>query len=164
MKARVLILAGLLLAAGAAQGEANNADAITGVWKTDSGGYIQIYDAGDHYAGRIVGAADPGLRYDKHNPDPDKRGRPLLGAVVVHSLEYEGDMTWGGGTIYDPYSGETYQLKAYLRAPDKLEIRGYIGVSLFGRSQYWKPVPLDARNLANDKLVPTPAKQAKGRG
>lgn len=154
MTMRLLVFAGLLFAgAGAfAQGEPARADAITGIWKTQSGGYVQIYDAGDSYAGRIVGSVDGVAEYDMNNPDPDKRGRRLLGVVVIHGLQYEGDMVWGGGSIYDPGNGETYQLKAYLRAPDKLEVRGFIGFSLFGRSQMWTPVPLGAPNLEQDLL------------
>lgn len=158
MKARIFVLAGLLAVscAALAQGEAPRADAITGVWKTKSGGYIQIYDTGDSYAGKIVGSVDGQPRYDTENPDPDKRGRRLLGVTLLHGLEYEGDLTWGDGEIYAPDSGETYSAQATLIAPDKLEVRGYIGISLFGRSQIWTSVPLDAPNLENDLLVGKP--------
>lgn len=160
MKARFFVLAGLLAAAttAAAQHEPAAADAITGVWQTKSGGYVQIYDAGDSYAGRVVGSVDGVAQYDVNNPDPDKRGRRLLGITVLHGLQYEGDMAWGGGQIYDPGNGETYQLKVYLRAPAKLEVRGYIGFSLFGRSQIWTPVPLDAPHLENDLLMGEPSR------
>lgn len=155
MKARLLLFIGLLAASLAAVGqdEPAKADAITGIWQTKSGGYVQIYDAGSSYAGRVVGSTGGVAQYDTENPDPDKRGRRLLGVTILHGLEYEGDLTWGGGEIYDPGNGETYQLKAYLRGPDRLEVRGYIGFSLFGRSQIWTPVPLGAPNLEEDLLM-----------
>lgn len=155
MKTRLLLLAALFAAATAAlaQGEPAGADAITGIWQTKSGGYVQIYDAGDSYAGRVVGSLSGQAQYDTNNPDPEQRGRRLLGTTVLYGLQYEGDDTWGDGRIYDPGSGKTYSLTAYLRAPDRLEVRGYVGFSLFGKSQVWTPVPLDAPNLEKQLLV-----------
>lgn len=155
MKVRLLLLAGLLSLATAAfaQGEPAGADAITGIWQTDSGGYVQIYDAGDSYAGKVVGSVSGVAEYDKNNPDPDKRGRRLLGADIFHGLQYDEDKTWDDGEIYDPSSGDTYSLKATLHGPNRLEVRGYLGFSLFGKSQTWSAVPLDAPNLENDLLV-----------
>lgn len=156
MKAYVIIAASLLLGgitSAMAQAEPAAADAITGVWQTQSGGYVQIYDAGDSYAGKVVGSVSGQARYDTHNPDPNKRGRRLLGVTVLHGLQYAGDMTWDGGEIYAPDNGETYALEVTLHNPHKLEVRGYIGISLFGRSQIWTPVPLDAPHLDNALLV-----------
>lgn len=157
------LFSALLLTVSASAFAANepaNADAITGLWITKGGGYVQIYDAGDTYKGVIVGSLSGKHRYDTKNPDPDLRGRPLLGAVIIHGLEYEGDKTWGGGRIYDPNKGETYDLTATLQSPDKLEVRGYIGISLLGRSQIWHSITLDAPHIAEDKLVGKLAEKA----
>lgn len=146
---------GLLLSCcmALAQAEPAPADAITGVWQTQSGGYVQIYAADDGYAGKVVGSVDGQPRHDVNNPDPAKRGRRLLGVTLMHGLQYAGDRTWDDGEIYAPDSGETYSLKATLLAPERLEVRGYIGISLFGRSQVWTSVPLDAPHLHNELLV-----------
>lgn len=155
MNIRILLLATLLGLGSAAfaQDEPAGADAITGIWQTDSGGYVQIYDAGDSYEGKVVGSVSGEAKFDKNNPDPALRDRRLLGTVLMHGLQYQGDNTWGDGEIYAPDSGKTYSLKATLHNPDKLEVRGYIGFSLFGRSQTWSPVPLDAPHLDHDLLV-----------
>lgn len=155
MKTRLVLLLGLLSLStiALAQGESTGADAITGIWQTDSGGYVQIYDAGDSYAGKVVGSVNGVAQYDKNNPDPNKQGRRLLGITVLHGLEYQGDNTWDNGEIYDPDSGNTYSLQATLHGSNTLEVRGYLGFSLFGKSQTWSPVPLDAPNLDNNLLV-----------
>ncbi|HET7315778.1 DUF2147 domain-containing protein [Salinisphaera sp.] len=127
-------------------------DDITGVWRTKLGGYVQLYQDGDSYSGRIVGSSDGKARYDKKNPDPDKKGRRLLGVVILHGLEYEGDGEYGGGHIYDPNSGKTYKAKATLTGPDTLDARGYIGISLLGKTQTWHRIDPKAEHVHQDLL------------
>jgi len=56
-------------------------------------------------------------------------------------LSGDGDGEWSGGTIYDPNNGKTYSCKLKLTGPDTLKVRGYIGISLIGRSETWKRQP-----------------------
>lgn len=111
--------------------------AILGNWLTEpKDGIIEITHRGDVYEGRIVGGNEPG-KLDTNNPDASKRNLALRGQVIMHDLKYDGDGQWSGGTIYDPKSGSTYKCKLELRADGTLKVRGYIGVSLLGKTQIW---------------------------
>jgi uncharacterized protein (DUF2147 family) len=112
---------------------------ILGTWLTqDKNGVVQFYlTATGKLEGRIVGDSGETERLDGKNPDPALRGRPLSGAVIFRGFRYLGDGKWTDGTVYDPDSGKTYKCSMELKSADTLSIRGYIGVSLFGRSQLW---------------------------
>lgn len=148
-----LLMSSLLLAASTtAFAASHQASDITGVWQTESGGYVQIYKQGEVYNGKIVGSSNGKARYDKKNPDEDKQGRRLLGVGLLNGLHYEGDGSYGGGHIYDPHNGKTYKAKATLTGPDTLEARGYIGISLLGKSQDWKRIDSSAEHVHQDLL------------
>lgn len=65
--------------------------------------------------------------------------KSLKGLTIVQNLKSTGSNTYGGGTILDPKNGKTYKLKGEL-AGQKLNLRGYIGVSALGRNQVWQRV------------------------
>lgn len=68
----------------------------------------------------------------------DKKGKPIEGMSIIWSLKKVGDNAWGDGAIMDPSNGKTYKLKAEMaEGGKKLKLRGFIGVSLFGRTQTW---------------------------
>jgi len=67
----------------------------------------------------------------------DRRGQRIVGMEILRGLHADGD-EWTGGEILDPESGKTYRAKLKLvDHGEKLEVRGYIGFSMFGRSQTW---------------------------
>ena len=111
---------------------------ILGNWLTEPrDGIIQMSLApGGNYEGRIVGGAYPGRR-DEKNPDVNQRAKMLRGQIILRALHYDGDGKWSGGTIYEPDSGRTYKCSVELTAPDSLKVRGFIGISLLGKSQTW---------------------------
>ena len=111
---------------------------ILGNWLTESkDGIIQISSAaGGSYEGRIIGGNHPG-RLDEKNPDPAARTKPLRGQIILRNLHYDGDGKWSGGAIYEPDTGRTYKCLVELIAPDSLKVRGFIGISLLGKSQLW---------------------------
>jgi len=111
---------------------------ILGNWLTEKhDGIIRITRTADGlYQGQIVGGDDP-QRVDTHNPDPTRRQTVLLGQVILMDMQYDGAGRWSGGTIYDPDSGHTYRCRLALRGPERLQVRGFLGVSLLGRSQIW---------------------------
>jgi uncharacterized protein (DUF2147 family) len=139
-------------AGDARDGAGGAADSILGNWLTQKrDGIIRIGRSADgHYEGRIVGGDSPG-RLDSNNPDPARRGERLLGTTIMHDMKYDGDGRWSGGTIYDPESGHTYKCRLELRAHDQLRVRGFLGVSLLGRSQIW------TRYLGSAMQLPAPA-------
>ena len=131
----------LLLSLALSSGWAGPAD-VEGRWLSGDGeGWIRVSIVGDSLIGVIAGATNPTPgeppRRDDKNPDPALRERPLDGLTIMRGFDYAGDGRWTGGTIYDPNSGKTYKSTLTLVDADTLKVRGYIGVSLFGRSDTW---------------------------
>jgi len=73
---------------------------------------------------------------DHYNPDPALRERPVIGVQILTGLKPAGD-AWTGGAIYDPGSGSTYHCTLSLEGENRLRLRGYVGVPLFGRTTTW---------------------------
>lgn len=149
-----LFASALLLVAGTAMAAdpIKAADA-EGVWQSDTGGYVEIYEDGGTYKGTIVGSKSGEARYDKNNPDEEKKGRRLLGSTILHGLKYTDNGEFEGGKIYSPDNGKTYKAKAKYKADeDKLDVRGYMGISLIGKSQTWTRVEPGAANVHKDLL------------
>jgi uncharacterized protein (DUF2147 family) len=135
----------LRLAVPQVEDPAVEANSILGTWLTTDGkARIEIFPCGDLYCGKIVWLSEPfenGLpKRDKENPDEELRGRPILGLVLMSDFRYEGDATWSGGRVYDPESGDEYQGKMSLKDSTTLDLRGYILLPLFGRTERWTRV------------------------
>lgn len=117
-------------------------DDILGIWMNATGkGQIQIYKDGDKYFGKIIWMKEPNTaqgtpKMDAHNPDPALRTKPILGAVILRDFVYD-DGEWTKGKVYDPTSGKEYKCYIKLKDPKTLSLRGYIGVSLLGRTEVW---------------------------
>ncbi len=126
-------------------------DAILGVWESGSGkARIKIDKSGDKYYGRIVWLREPKdengkPKVEKNNPDEKLRTKPLLGYRMLRDFNYAGDKTWEDGTIYDPENGSTYSCTIEMKNKNTLNVRGFIGVSLFGRTDVWKRVIIKKR-------------------
>jgi len=124
---------------------AQNADAILGSWANPSGeDHILIYKRGNKYFGKLDWIKVPNdetgkPKTDKNNPDEKLRSRPEWGLELLKDFTYDGDNVYEDGTIYDPKNGKTYSCKMTLDGTS-LKIRGYIGISLFGRSEIWTRV------------------------
>jgi uncharacterized protein (DUF2147 family) len=136
MKPLALLLPMLFLFASTAAAQ-SKADVILGEWISElKDGKINIYKQGDQFHGKIVWNKTPGKK-DEKNPDPKLRSRDILGLVILKGFSFSGD-AWENGTIYDPHSGKTYS--CILRTKDNhkvLDIRGYIGITLLGRTSSW---------------------------
>ena len=119
------------------------ADRIVGKWYTEENkSLIEIYKKGDKYCGKIIWLKDPNCddgkpKLDKDNPDEKLRSRTILNLEIMTNLEYDDDNEWEDGDIYDPESGNTYSCKITLTDPDKIDMRGYMGFSLLGRTTVW---------------------------
>lgn len=139
----------LALSLGAVAADEND---INGIWETKDGGYIQIHPENGHWVGTVVGSRSGEARFDKNNPDEKLRARRLLGVTVLTGLNYAGDGEWHDGRIYSPDNGKTYSGKATLKDADTLEVRGYLGISLIGRSQTWHRLDQNAPHLEKEFL------------
>ncbi|WDF54723.1 DUF2147 domain-containing protein [Mucilaginibacter sp. KACC 22063] len=124
---------------------AQGADAILGKWQNPTGeGHITIYKKGDKFFGKLSWIKYPNdangkPKTDIHNPDENLRSRPELGLELLKDFVYDGDNVYKEGTIYDPKSGKTYSCKMTLDGR-KLKIRGYVGISLIGRTEVFTRV------------------------
>lgn len=103
---------------------------------------IQIYKTtAGTYDGKITWLKEPNEngkpKVDNDNPDKSLRARPLMNLVIVKNLKPKGNNKYDGGTIYDPQSGNTYSSKVELTGPNTMKLRGFIGVSLIGRTVTW---------------------------
>ncbi|WP_316804435.1 DUF2147 domain-containing protein [Pedobacter nototheniae] len=134
----------LLFVALAYNAVAQNKDAIVGKWLNPSGeGQIEIYKKGDKYFGKLAWLKEPNLngkpKADAKNPEASLQSRPLLGLEILKNFVYD-DGKWTDGTIYDPKSGKTYSCNMTLKSTDVLNVRGYVGISLLGRSETFRRV------------------------
>ncbi len=120
-------------------------DAIIGRWVNASGeAHVDIYKRNEKFYGKIVWLKNPkdekgNTKTDLHNPDESMRNKPILGLEILKDFVYEGDK-WTDGKIYDPKSGKTYSCNITTKSNGDLNIRGYIGISLIGRTEVWKKV------------------------
>lgn len=101
---------------------------------------VEIYEARD---GTLAGRVDEILQSDRGpNPMCDKctganKGKPVKGMVILWGVKQKGN-TWEGGKILDPASGKVYSVKVTpTEGGSKLEVRGFMGFSLLGRTQTW---------------------------
>lgn len=140
---RTLILIALFFATATVF--AQSADAIVGKWlNKDGDAHIQIYKSGSKYNGKLVWLKNPNneqgkAKTDTHNPDASLKGRAIWGLEILKGFSFD-DGDWEDGTIYDPKSGKTYSCKMTMSGNDKLNVRGYIGISLIGRTDTWTRV------------------------
>lgn len=128
----VLLLVALVFPTQAA----SDGDRLLGIWITPEKDSIQIYKTGEHYFGRPSVQPGQAQRLDVNNPDPTKRGRSLADVLILENFVYE-DGEWSRGKIYDPKNGKTYRCVIRLKGENEIVIRGYVGISLFGRSETW---------------------------
>ncbi|GAB2692612.1 DUF2147 domain-containing protein [Mucilaginibacter koreensis] len=124
---------------------AQQGDQIIGKWLNSSGeGQIQIYKKGSHYFGKLAWIKIPNdetgkPKTDQKNPNESLRSRPLLNLEILKDFAFDGDDVYEDGTIYDPKSGKTYSCKMTLDG-NKLKVRGYVGISLIGRTEVFTRV------------------------
>ena len=121
----------------------SNAQSVFGKWKTiddktnEVKSVVEIYEVSGKVYGKIVEITDASRRNGKCvkcvGNDKDK---PVLGLVIIKGLKKDGE-EYSDGKITDPESGKIYKSFIKLISKDKLEVRGYIGFALLGRSQTW---------------------------
>lgn len=141
MKKLLILLTGLaLLLSNSAFSQ--KADDILGVWLTGSKkGHVEVYKQGDKYYGKIIWLKEPlneqgKPKMDKNNPDKAKQTAPLMGLNMLKGFVFDED-EWEDGTIYDPENGKTYSCEITMKDKNTLNVRGFIGISLIGRTDVW---------------------------
>ncbi len=115
---------------------------VVGVWKTiddDDGvekSHVEIYEQGGKYFGKIIKTLDPTIPEMCGECKGDLKDTPMIGLQILNDLKKDGD-EWTGGKILDPANGKIYKCKMSLESADVLNVRGFIGFSLIGRTQQW---------------------------
>ena len=116
------------------------ADRLVGRWLTESKDQIEIYKEADKYFGKGVVTPENKDRLDTKNPDERLRNRPLAHVTILKDFKYLGKGRWGKGTIYDPNNGKTYKCTITMKSDEEIKVRGFIGISLLGRTETWPRV------------------------
>ena len=137
--AGIVVLAGLVASPASA-----DTSSVVGFWVTHDGeSVVAISVCPSGFCGSLVGLRrdhKPGeVPTDSKNPDAAKRSTPLCNLMMIGGFKpAEGDSAkWTDGWVYDPESGRTYSGKMTLENANTLRLRGYLGISLFGRSEVW---------------------------
>jgi uncharacterized protein (DUF2147 family) len=145
MTARALFASVALLAMPLAAGAELPSDSAHGYWLTENRkAIVQIAPCGGDTCGRMVWVDSPldeagRPKRDDKNADAAKRARPICGLELVGGLNKTDDGKWDGW-VYNPRDGETYSAEIRALSSSELEVRGYLGVSVLGRSQVWTRV------------------------
>ncbi|HLL11048.1 MAG TPA: DUF2147 domain-containing protein [Rubrivivax sp.] len=143
MKKNLLAMVALLSACGAVFAQATP----VGVWKSIDDktkaerSQVRISESGGVLSGRIekllATDAKPDAKCDKC--EDDRKDKPIVGMEIIRGVKKaEAENTWEGGTILDPAEGKVYKVR--LQTADggkKLEVRGYVGTPMLGRTQTW---------------------------
>jgi uncharacterized protein (DUF2147 family) len=143
----------VVLVLAATNAYAQNGDAIVGKWLNgEKTAHVDIYESGGKYFGKIVWLKEPvypaddkkGMagkeKVDRENPDPAKRSQPVLGLLILRDFVFKNNNSWEQGRIYDPKNGKDYKCRMTLKTPDALDVRGFVGFSLLGRTDNWTRV------------------------
>ena len=134
---RALVLLLVTAQCGVVALVAQEASGVLGYWKEPTGSTIHIDHCGDNICATLVFVRpNAPSRVDIHNPDPALRTRSLCGLRIGQGFRLTSPGKAEGGTLYDPKSGKTYR-GTMTSTVDKLDLRGYIGISLFGRTETW---------------------------
>ncbi len=121
---------------------------ITGVWKTiDEEGTakseIRIWKSGGEYKGKVVEIYLEDKRDGRCtecDEDDPRYNQKVLGMTILNGLKKTEANMWEGGKILDPQNGNVYSCKMWINDEDDLVVRGFIGISLIGRSQTWERI------------------------
>ncbi|OBX21764.1 MULTISPECIES: DUF2147 domain-containing protein [Bizionia] len=120
----------------------NQAQTIVGQWETyddktkEKKAVIEIYQTDDKYFAKIVKSFVGEIDALCEKCEEPKKDKPIIGLIIIENIKKNNE-DFEGGTILDPETGDVYKCNLKLINKNKLEVRGFIGISIFGRTQYW---------------------------
>ncbi|MCH3882678.1 DUF2147 domain-containing protein [Tenacibaculum aquimarinum] len=119
-----------------------NGQTIIGKWETfddktkEKKAVIEIYKTDHTYSAKIIESFTVDKNALCKACKGTKKGKPIIGLHIIENIKKDGN-EFNGGTILDPENGKTYKCYLQLVSNNKLKVRGFLGVALFGRTQYW---------------------------
>jgi len=114
-----------------------------GTWTNEAKeAQFEIFEQGGKLYGKILSLKEPNdkdgkPKTDVNNPSEAQKSKPLVGLVFLKGFTDAGSGRWENGSIYDPKNGKTYKSYMQMTGANKIEVRGFIGFSMLGRSQNW---------------------------
>ena len=116
-----------------------------GLWKTiddetkEAKSHVEIYEVDGKLHGKVVKLLKDASTTVCENCSGAKKNQPIEGMEILEGLTKYKDY-WSYGKILDPANGKIYKCSVWTEGPDKLKLRGYIGISALGRNQVWHRV------------------------
>ena len=143
MKSKLLTSLALMAACGAVFAQATP----VGVWKSIDDktkaerSQVRISESGGVLTGRIekLLAADAKQDAKCDKCEDDRKDQPIVGLEIIRGVKKaDAENTWEGGTILDPAEGKVYKVRLQpVEGGKKLDVRGYVGMPMLGRTQTW---------------------------
>jgi len=121
---------------------ATHGQSIIGHWETfdddtkEKKAVVKIYKRDNLFFARIVESYVSEKNAICETCKDTNKGKPIIGLVIIENIKKD-ESEFNNGTILDPENGKTYKCYLELIGNNKLKVRGYLGFSLFGRTQYW---------------------------
>ena len=122
------------------------AQSVVGKWKTvddetgEAKSIVEITESGGKIYGKVVEILNPAKKNAKcKDCSGEDKDKPILGLTIIKGLKKSGN-EYTDGKILDPNKGKLYKCTVKLDGSDKLDVRGYVGISLIGRTQTWSRV------------------------
>lgn len=144
MNNTLLLLSALFVTSNALSSEAVLNENVYGLWlESDKQKVAVLVEAcGQQLCGKIVWlkdayAKDGGPKLDHKNPEKALRQIPRCGLNILKGFSKTEQNHWSGGTIYNPSDGDTYRSTVELTEEGLLDVRGYVGIPLFGITTTW---------------------------
>ena len=122
---------------------------ISGVWLDESGkGAIEVRACGSSMCGYIVWLKNANGHngkplIDRLNPEASRRNNPICGLQVIGQLKPQQDGSWDKGWIYDPKTGEAFDVEVRRISQNGLQVRGYLGLKFLSETYVWRRIEGD---------------------
>ncbi len=135
-----ILLVTLFFVVGLSQ-TAQAASDLEGLWLTENKrSVISVEPCDGNICGYIHWIIDGGMEFDVNNPDTSKRKKSMCDLKILWGMKKKNETRWEKGKIYKADDGDTYDSFIELVQTDRLKVRGYMGVSFLGKTQYWTRV------------------------
>jgi len=141
-----LLLIAFTLCVAQSQPPSRELETAVGRWQVidndgKPGGQVETYLVDGRLFGKVIKSRPERPPDERCIKCPvELRDRPVLGMVIIREFRPQGDV-WAGGTVLDPKNGKVYRGKIWTPAPDRLRLRGFVGISLLGRTETWTRIP-----------------------